>query len=247
MHERPGEGRILALDTASGQCSVALLVDGQLVTRAVTTARDHAQLLLPMVDAVLAEAGLTLRGLQGIAFGRGPGSFTGLRIAAAVTQGLAAGADLPVLPISDLRALAEAARHALAGSGGQSAPGWLLACMDARMGELYWGLFEHNGDPVGAAVGGERLSSPAGLQQALSGLLPAGAAIQAAAGMGLGAYPDLAAALQVPIAQCLARAEPHAAEIVRLAAHDLSAGARWLDPAAAQPVYLRDKVVQAPL
>ncbi len=239
--------KLLALDTASGQCSVALLVDGQLVTRAVTTARDHAQLLLPMVDAVLTEAGQSLRGLDGIAFGRGPGSFTGVRIAAAVTQGHAAGAGLPVLPVSDLRALAEAARVAVMSAGGAAPGGWLLACMDARMGELYWALFANGGRPVGAASGTERLSSPARLEEEMPGLLPQGCGIVGAAGMGLAAYPMLTARLNLPAAHCLQQAEPHAREVARLAAFDLAAGASWLDPAAAQPVYLRDKVVQAPL
>jgi tRNA threonylcarbamoyladenosine biosynthesis protein TsaB len=244
--EQQGARRILALDTASGQCSVALLAGGQLFERAEITARDHAQLLLPMVDSVLAEAGLALPGLDGIAFGRGPGSFTGLRIAAAVTQGLAAGAGLPVLPVSDLRALAEGARLALAADAAQ-ADGWLLACMDARMGEVYWGVFEHRSEPVGAAQGGERLAAPDRLVQELPGLLPTQATLVGAAGMGLGAHPSLVSALHLPAEHCFAAAEPHAACIARLAASDLSRGARWLDPAAAQPVYLRDRVVQAPL
>jgi tRNA threonylcarbamoyladenosine biosynthesis protein TsaB len=195
--------KLLALDTASGHCSVALLVDGHVFARVVSTAREHAQLLLPMVDAVLAEGGMTLRSLDGIAFGCGPGSFTGLRIAAAVTQGLAAGAGLPVMPVSDLRALAEGARIALAAAG-SPAGGCLLACMDARMGEVYWGVFEDRGVPTGLALDGERLSSPAGVLEAL-----------------------------------------HAAQIAQLAASDLAAGTAWLDAALAQPVYLRDKVVQA--
>jgi tRNA threonylcarbamoyladenosine biosynthesis protein TsaB len=244
--ERRATGRILALDTASGQCSVALMAGPQLLTRAVTTTRDHARLLLPMVDEVLVEAGLTLRALDGIAFGRGPGSFTGLRIAAAVTQGLAAGADLPVMPISDLRALAEGARLAVV-SAGDAPGGWLLACMDARMGEVYWGLFEHRGESVGPAMGGERLSAPAQLIRELPGLICPPDAIVGAAGMGLGAYPAVVSELDLPVAHCFDKAEPHAGEIVGLAAQDLAAGAAWLDPAAAQPVYLRDQVVQAPL
>lgn len=232
--------KLLALDTSSGQCSVALLINGELRERAVRTAREHAQLLLPMVDELLAEAGGTLRALDGIAFGRGPGSFTGVRIAAAVTQGLAAGADLPVLPVSDLRALAEAARLHRGAEGGS---GWLLAAMDARMGELYWGLFADPGVPVGEAAGGELLSSPEALPGMLSGLLPAGSVVAAGAGMGFGAYPALLGELQLAAASVLADAEPHAACIARLAEADLVNGAAWLDATAAQPVYLRDQVV----
>jgi tRNA threonylcarbamoyladenosine biosynthesis protein TsaB len=240
----PYAGRLLAIDTASGRCSVALLSGGRMLRRAEATAREHAALLLPMVDAVLAEAGLTLRALDGIAFGRGPGSFTGLRIAAAVTQGLAAGADLPVLPVSDLRALAEGARAAI-GSEQGAAGGWLLACMDARMGELYWGLFRNKAQPVDP--GEERLSTPAGLSAAVLEMLPQGEVIQGAAGRGLAAYPELAARLHLHPTRCFAGAEPDAGEIARLAACDLARGARWLDATAAQPVYLRDRVVQARL
>lgn len=242
--EQPYAGRLLALDTASGRCSVALLDGGRMFRRAVTTARDHASLLLPMVDAVLSEAGLDLRGVEGIAFGRGPGSFTGVRIAAAVTQGLAAGADLPVLPVSDLRALAEGARTGIALPRG-AAGGWLLACMDARMGELYWGLFRSG--VYGVETGEERLSTPAELRIAVLAALPLGQAIEGAAGMGLTAYPELVSQLCLDSACCLPGAEPDAGEIARLAAWDLARGAVWQDAAAAQPVYLRDNVVQSRL
>jgi tRNA threonylcarbamoyladenosine biosynthesis protein TsaB len=241
-------GGILALDTASGQCSVALLLaGGALISRAVMTARDHTRLLLPMVDEVLAEAGLRLQALEGIAFGRGPGSFTGVRIAAAVTQGLAAGAGLPVLPISDLRALAEGARLAVASASSAPADGQWLACMDARMGELYWGLFSNRGAAVGAAEDGERLSVPEDLLRELAGRQSTPARVVGAAGMGLGAYPALVTALGLPPTHCLAAAEPHARDIAALAAVDLATGAAWQDPAAAQPVYLRNRVVHTPL
>jgi tRNA threonylcarbamoyladenosine biosynthesis protein TsaB len=101
--------KLLALDTASGLCSAALSVDGEVLLRETPTTREHAQLVLPMVQSLLAEAQWSMAQLDAIAFGRGPGSFTGLRVAAGLTQGLAFGAGLPVLPVSDLRALAQQA------------------------------------------------------------------------------------------------------------------------------------------
>src|SRR5690606_24892327 len=222
--------KLLALDTASGQCSAALLLDGAVVSRGVVTAREHAQLILPMIDALLAEAGMKLPGLDGIAFGRGPGSFTGVRIAAAVTQGLAAGAGLPVMPVSSLRALAAQARAAVLAAEGALPHGKLLACMDARMGEVYWGLFDADLKPAAEQVGPPEALQAAGLP-----------AVAAAAGMGLGAWPGIAASLGLPPGRVLAEAEPHAGEVAQLAAGDLAAGAQWVDAALAQPVYLRDQ------
>ena len=227
--------KLLALDTASAQCSAALLLDGQLRCRAIPTPREHARLLLPMIDELLQEAGVALSALDGIAFGRGPGSFTGVRIAAAVTQGLAAGAGLPVLPISSLRALAAQARQAVLGHEPRLPPGNWLACMDARMGEVYWGVFGAD-----LAQAEEHVGPPAALH---SGELPA---VAGAAGMGLGAWPEIAIALRLPPVRVFAAAEPHAGDIAWLAAADLAGGARWLDAAQAQPVYLRDQVVHAP-
>jgi tRNA threonylcarbamoyladenosine biosynthesis protein TsaB len=116
--------------------------------------------------------------------------------------------------------------------------------MDARMGELYWGLFRDAGGPVGEAVGAERLSRPESVVVGVAGLVPAGTRLRGGAGMGLSAYPDLAMELGLAAASCLPDAEPHASAIARLAAADLANGAAWLDAAAAQPVYLRDQVVQ---
>jgi len=225
--------KVLALDTSSGQCSVALSIDGTLADRAVLTPRDHAQLLLPLVDELLAEAGTSLPALDGIAFGRGPGSFTGLRIAAAVTQGLAEGAGLPVFPVSSLRALAAQARRRALQAGHYRSGGSLLACMDARMGEIYWSVY-----PDSLADAPEAVSSPTSLR------LPPGVA--AAAGKGLGAYPYIADSLQLPVECVFTDAEPHARDVAQLALEGLARGAAWQDPGLAQPTYLRDQVAQVP-
>jgi tRNA threonylcarbamoyladenosine biosynthesis protein TsaB len=230
--------KLLALDTASAQCSAALLYEDRLCSRRAPTARDHATLILPMIDALLAEAGVKLQQLDGIAFGRGPGSFTGVRIAAAVTQGLAAGADLPVLPVSDLRALAAQARRVAPPTS--TAARHVLACMDARMGEVYWGVFDDS-DALPCVPGwSEAVTAPAALPEGLRGTLAR------AAGRGLSAHPELPEWLGVPRVACLIDAEPDALDVARLAACDLAGGCAWLDALAAQPVYLRDQVAQPP-
>lgn len=126
--------KILALDTATEACSAALLLDDEVIERYQVAPREHTRLLMPMVDSLMQEAGLEISELDAIAFGRGPGSFTGLRIATGVTQGLALGAELPVLPVSDLAALALQAHREL---------GWdeLLVCQDARLEEFFVGGF----------------------------------------------------------------------------------------------------------
>ncbi|MEO8307950.1 MAG: tRNA (adenosine(37)-N6)-threonylcarbamoyltransferase complex dimerization subunit type 1 TsaB [Pseudomonadota bacterium] len=227
--------KILALDTASAQCSAALLLHDQLLLRSVATARGHAQLLLPMIDALLAEAGTTLRHLDGIAFGRGPGSFTGVRVAASVTQGLALGADLPIRPVSDLRALAQQARRrANPGNG----PAVILACMDARMGEVYWATYQAGENQLLEEALPERVGSPASLLAAV------GKRPLLAIGMGLAAHVQISAQLGMDEQCCFADAEPHAHDVVTLAQIDLASGEPWLDATAAQPVYVRDEVVK---
>ncbi len=146
--------KILAIDTATEACSAALLIDGRLTTREMEFERGHAEHILSMVDAVLAEGGVALTSVDAIAFGRGPGGFTGVRLAASVTQGLAFASELPVVPISDLAAVAQRALDMDASVAG------VVVCNDARMREVYWGCFERSAEGFAAAVGVERVGAP---------------------------------------------------------------------------------------
>ncbi len=129
--------KLLAIDTSTDACSAALWLDGEVRQRYQVAPREHGQLILPMIESLLGEAGLALTQLDTLAFGRGPGGFTGVRIANSVIQGLAFGADLPVVPISSLAALAQGAWTEL------GAP-HVLAAIDARIGEVYWGAYRAN-------------------------------------------------------------------------------------------------------
>lgn len=222
--------KVLAIDAATEACSAALLADGALSERFEVIGRGHAGRLLPMADELLRAAGLTVRELDGIAFGRGPGGFTGLRVAAGIAQGLAAGADRPIVAVSNLAAVAAGA----AGAGRASGSGRVLACMDARMGQVYWAAYE-SADAIPRALTEERLSAPADVR------LPPGAP-WSGAGHGFSAYPEIAARLGDALASVDAGVLPHAADIAHLAAGELAAG-RGLSPAQGLPVYLRDDVV----
>jgi tRNA threonylcarbamoyladenosine biosynthesis protein TsaB len=226
--------KILALDTATELCSASLWIDGALRSESRETAREHAQLILGMIDRLLADGGLRLAALDAIAFGRGPGSFTGVRLAAAVTQGLAFAADLPVLPVSSLRALAL--------QGSELAPGsdHVLCCLDARMGEVYTALYEVAADvPIGAALGEEAVLPPSLVSWPLHK-----EARVVGIGRGFSAYPALRNLAPPPTSWFALhdRALPRAQEIAILGAVDLQAG-RAVPAAQALPVYLRNNVV----
>ncbi|MEX1994185.1 MAG: tRNA (adenosine(37)-N6)-threonylcarbamoyltransferase complex dimerization subunit type 1 TsaB [Steroidobacteraceae bacterium] len=219
--------KLLALDTATEACSAALYRDGSVSEIYEVIGRGHADRLLPMVDELLTEAGLAVGALDAIAFGCGPGGFTGLRIAAGVAQGLAAGLDKPVVPVSDLAALAAAGAR-------QRGTDRVLACLDARMGQVYWAAFDCSGErPI--AVTEERLADPTDV------VLPAGEP-WFAAGHGFSAYPEMTERLRGRLAGVAPELLPRAADVARIAALEFAAGP-GLDAARALPVYLRNEVV----
>jgi tRNA threonylcarbamoyladenosine biosynthesis protein TsaB len=228
--------RILALDTATENCSAALLIDGRLRALEAHIARGHAERILPMVDELLRAAAVPLTALTAIAFGRGPGSFTGVRLAASVAQGLAFGARLPVVPVSDLRAIAQRALE-LPGASSR-----VLVCSDARMQEVYWGCFERGVDGLGFEVTPERVGPAATVKLPVdweAGERPWGA------GTGFMAYAELAEALGERLSAVHKGLLPRAEEIARLAVVEAQAG-RLFEPEQALPVYLRDDVAEPP-
>ena len=225
--------KILALDTATENCSAALLIDGELTARERLLERGHADCILPMIDEVLVAAGTSLAGLTAIAFGRGPGSFTGVRLGASVVQGLAHGAGIPVVPVSDLAAVAQRVL------GDVATAERVLVCNDARMHQVYWGCFVRSADDLAAPVSEERVSDPGAVA------LPAAWTPRSGtygAGTGFAAYPRLRTAFSALLAG-ISEVRPRAAEIARLAVPDIAAG-RLLSPEEALPVYLRDEVAQ---
>jgi tRNA threonylcarbamoyladenosine biosynthesis protein TsaB len=223
--------KILALDTATEACSVALAIGEQRLERYEELDRGHAERLLPMIDALLAEAGVSLSSLDAIAFGRGPGAFTGVRLAASVAQGLAFGAGVGVVPVSDLAAVAQ---RALASNPGA---GHILAVNDARMREVYWAEFR-----AGQCL---QLAGDEHVSPGSEVVLPAAAGGRwLAAGRGLRASPELAARCLAAGAELHEDLLPRASEVLLLAQPAVAAG-QILPPERALPVYVRDRVVAA--
>jgi tRNA threonylcarbamoyladenosine biosynthesis protein TsaB len=223
--------KILALDTATEACSVSLGIGDRSIDRYVEIERGHADQLLPMVDAVLAEGGITLDSLDAIAFGRGPGGFTGVRLAASVAQGLSFGAGIGVVPVSDLAAVAQRVIQM------EPAAGQILVVNDARMREVYWARFAAQSGPV--MRGDEKVGAASEV------LLPEVSAGQAwvAAGRGLLAWPALAERCREAGATLHTGLLPRASEVLALARPVVAAG-KMLPPEAALPVYVRDRVAE---
>jgi tRNA threonylcarbamoyladenosine biosynthesis protein TsaB len=258
--------KFLAIDTATESCSAALFIDGSVQSREIEMERGHAERILPMVDELLTQAGITLHDLDAIAFGRGPGSFTGVRLAVTVTQGLAFGANLGVVPISDLRAAAQRAFRA------DATLTRALVCNDARMSEVYWACFERGGDGLARLEGEERVSKPSevklpptwstatavgrgfiayadALRAAVGSTVPLDLPLATPAGVALAerGAPAVLDAVAAPAATApvgagsLLHFLPHAIDIALLAAPEVAAG-RLLAAEAATPIYLRDNV-----
>lgn len=222
---------LLALDTSTEACSVALLHAQRVLVRHEVIPRLHAQRLLPMIGEILAEAGIAMSALDAIAFGRGPGAFTGVRIAIGVVQGLAFALERPVLPISDLAVLAQRAYR-------EHAATQVAAAIDARMDEVYWGCYRLEAGEM-RLLGAEAVLPPERVD------LP-----RDAAGNWFGAGTGWGYAARLPVTpQALdASLLPHAEDLLALAGFAWARG-EGVDADAAQPVYLRDNVAtpKAPL
>lgn len=224
---------ILAIETSSELASCALFNSEAatpagacaVIARETAGVRTHSQSVLPMVQELLREAGVELADCDAIAFGAGPGSFTGVRTACGVAQGLAFGAGLPVLPLVTLEAMAEACR---ARTGAND----VLAVLDARMNEVYWAQYRY-ADGAWTAVREPALCAP-------QDVAPQAVARLAACGNGFAAYPEAFAGKDFA-AGALGEMLPHARDMAVLGAGALAAG-QAVPADQAQPLYLRNKV-----
>jgi tRNA threonylcarbamoyladenosine biosynthesis protein TsaB len=228
---------ILAIETSAETCSVALDVGGEVVERFEHAPMKHAELILPSISGVLAEAGLAVPDLDAIAFGRGPGSFTSLRIGIGVVQGLAWGADRPVVPVSSLAVVAQVAAGRLdVPPTGEAVSGSdIVVAMDARMSEVFHAVFRMGQDRLVTPVAPERVGPPEDVMLGDGSI---------AAGNGFDRYEDLAIRAR-GARVCMADAWPRASAVLKLA----SAWLVYNEPlpaAMAQPVYLRNDVADKP-
>lgn len=219
----PAMHTILAIETSSELASAALMHKGVVIARETAGVQTHSQTLLPMVQALLSEAGLTLAQCDAIAFGAGPGSFTGVRTACGVAQGLAFGANLPVVPVVTLQAMADACRQACGADE-------VLVLLDARMEEIYWAQYRYRD-------GWETVSKPA---LSPPSMIPQSPEV-IACGNGLTAYASAFAEWPLMMKNALPDIMPHAQQVVRLAHAEVVAG-RLVNARDAQPIYLRNKV-----
>ncbi|OPX56651.1 tRNA threonylcarbamoyladenosine biosynthesis protein TsaB [Oceanospirillum multiglobuliferum] len=220
--------RILALDTSTEACSVALKLGDEVIEDFRLLPRQHTQLLLPMIQQILADAGTTLQQLDAIAFTNGPGSFTGLRITTGVAQGLAFGADLPLVPISTLETMALTQHR-------EHFSHYILSALDARMGEVYWAAYHWNGSGFDclmqpAVTAPDRVELTSDLEADWVGV-----------GSGWQLFDQFSPVLQSQLLQIYPDTLPRAGDIARLGEQYWLQGAA-VAPELAQPVYLRDNV-----
>ena len=215
--------RVLALDTSTEYLSLALFLDGEVLVRETHAGQRHSELTLPLLDTLLTEADVRLKSLDGLAFGQGPGSFTGIRIACGIAQGLAFGADLPVVGISTLLALAAQSEHAR-----------VIASLDARMGEVYLAVYQRQENDW-SEIHAPGLYKPHTVPR-----------VEGQDWLGIGngfAVADGALRLQYAEQVCyfMEARYPHAREIAQLGAQRLKLG-QGVPAWEAAPLYIRDKV-----
>jgi tRNA threonylcarbamoyladenosine biosynthesis protein TsaB len=241
--------KILAIDTATEACSAALYIDGEIITDYKIAPREHSRLILKMIDKLLADAELAIADMDAIAFGRGPGSFMGLRIAAGVVQGIAFAHDIPVIPVSTLKTIAQRAYE-------QTQCENILVAIDARMDEVYWCSY-HMADDVqqagedqagkgqaGKGQGEEQVISPD--KVILPERLQQSGIPYVAAGTGWGSYQErLLSALNGKPITILPDCLPSAEVVAKLAVVELAAG-NTVTAAEAIPIYLRNNVAKKP-
>jgi len=221
--------KILAIDTTTEACSAALYIDGEVTHEYKLAPREHTQLILPMVDRLMSSAGIKIQDLDALSFARGPGAFTGVRIAAGVIQGLSYANDIPVVPVSTLAVIA-------AGVYFKHGRKNVLTAIDARMGEVYWGAYKV-GDNSIELIGDEVVVKPDQITSMDS-------SDWSAAGTGWSEYKDeLQQKFSIDDDNIFSDYLPSAETIVKLAAQDYKRG-RQMSAHQAQPVYLRDNVAK---
>lgn len=223
--------KVLAIDTATEACSAALYFEGETRHQYRVAPREHSHIILPMIDQLLAEAGIRVSELDALAFGRGPGSFMGVRIAAGVTQGIAFAWDLPVVPVSTLAAIAQTA-HTETGASS------VLSAIDARMNEVYWAAYRLSENGCMHLVGEERVIAPEQVANP-------GKGDWTGAGTGWSAYGEILKAAIAPgvLSGQMNECFPSAESIVKLAVAEYQAG-HHVSASKAVPVYLRDNVAK---
>lgn len=236
--------KLLAVETATEACSAALFIDGMVAERFQWAPKEHTRLILPMIDGLMAEAGLNPRDLDGLAFGCGPGSFTGVRIATGIIHGIALGADLPVVPVSTLAAIAQdffdrhqdEAQRATHKTQNGRVSDVAFTAMDARMGEIFFGAYQR-GERGFAELLGREAVTPAPLIEFPD-------RVGAGIGSGWGVYQqELMARLDGRVDSVETDHLPRAGAIARLGARGFELGLA-VDVEQAMPVYLRDKVAR---
>ncbi|WP_150539747.1 tRNA (adenosine(37)-N6)-threonylcarbamoyltransferase complex dimerization subunit type 1 TsaB [Actinobacillus vicugnae] len=217
---------ILAIDTATEACSVALLHNGQLTSLDELSPRTHTQRILPMVDELLTQTNISLKQVDALAFGRGPGSFTGVRVGVGIAQGLAMGANLPVVPVSNLLAMAQAAYEKTGATN-------VVALIDARMNEVYFAQYERVGQSWQEIVV-EQVCAP---EKAISQMQVKDSIV--VVGTGWAAYPQFAEAnLPLVVSDIIL---PSAKSMITLANAAVEQGS-VLSALEIEPVYLRNEV-----